>query len=113
MYEAPWICDNADDSLTPVEGSTGVAVLGPSFSATLPPGCRSAPRKRVDGSSSPPMPNRILREGILSSERINTLSVHAELFYRRLLSVVDDYGRFFAHPALLRSACYPLRVDPA
>ena len=57
------------------------------------------------------MPNRILREGILSSERINTLSVHAELFYRRLLSVVDDYGRFFAHPALLRSACYPLRVD--
>lgn len=57
------------------------------------------------------MPSRILREGILTSERVNSLSPHAELFYRRLMSVVDDFGRFSAHPALLRAACYPLRVD--
>ena len=57
------------------------------------------------------MPSRIIREGILTSERVNKLGPHAELFYRRLMSVVDDYGRFYAHPALLRASCYPLRVD--
>ena len=57
------------------------------------------------------MPNRIIREGILTSERVNRLAPQAELFYRRLMSVVDDFGRFTAHPGLLRSACYPLRVD--
>ena len=57
------------------------------------------------------MPSRILREGILTSERVNKLAPQAELFYRRLMSVVDDFGRYYAHPALLRAACYPLRVD--
>lgn len=57
------------------------------------------------------MPSRILREGIVSSERVNKLSEKAEVFYRRLMSVVDDYGRYFAHPAILRTACYPLRLD--
>ena len=51
------------------------------------------------------MPNRILREGILSSERVDALSEGAEILYRRLMSVVDDYGRYFAHPTLIRSAC--------
>lgn len=57
------------------------------------------------------VPSRILREGILSSFRINSLSLEAEVFYRRLMSAVDDFGRYFAHPALLRPALYPLRVD--
>ena len=57
------------------------------------------------------MPNRILREGILSSERVNLLSWEAEVFYRRLMSVVDDFGRFTAHPSLLRAALYPLKLD--
>lgn len=57
------------------------------------------------------MPSRIIREGILTSERINKLSIGAELFYRRLMSVVDDYGRYFAHPSILRAACFPLKVD--
>ncbi len=39
------------------------------------------------------------------------LKPQAELFYRRLMSVVDDFGRFSAHPSLLRAACYPLRID--
>jgi hypothetical protein len=34
-----------------------------------------------------------------------------EVFYRRLHSVVDDFGRFTAHPSLLRAALYPLRLD--
>jgi|GEM_PF-6901915 len=57
------------------------------------------------------MPTRLIREGIIDSERVNRLSIQAELFYRRLLSVVDDYGRFDARPTLLRVRCYPLRVD--
>lgn len=57
------------------------------------------------------MPTRIIREGILTSEPINSLSERAELFYRRLMSVADDHGRYFANPTLLRAACYPLKVD--
>ncbi len=57
------------------------------------------------------MPNRILREGILTSERVNALNWEAEVFYRRLMSVVDDFGRFTAHPSLLRAALYPLKLD--
>jgi hypothetical protein len=55
------------------------------------------------------MPVRILREGILTSERVDLLSPAAEVFYRRLMSVVDDFGRYYANPKLLRSACYPLK----
>jgi hypothetical protein len=57
------------------------------------------------------MPNRILREGILTSERVNALGWEAEVFYRRLMSVVDDFGRWTAHAALLRAALYPLKLD--
>ncbi len=57
------------------------------------------------------MPTRLIRQGILDSERVNRLSIEAELFYRRLLSVVDDYGRFDARPTMLRVNCFPLRVD--
>lgn len=57
------------------------------------------------------MPVRMLREGILTSERIDLLSPAGEVFYRRLMSVVDDYGRFSANPKLVRAACYPLKLD--
>tara|TARA_Y100000588_G_scaffold314175_1_gene341682 strand:+ start:1536 stop:2543 length:1008 start_codon:yes stop_codon:yes gene_type:complete len=57
------------------------------------------------------MPNRIIRDGILTSARVNALSAGGELFYRRLMSVVDDFGRFDGRPEMLRAACYPLRVD--
>lgn len=57
------------------------------------------------------MPSRIIREGILTSDRVNSLSPNAELFYRRLMSVVDDYGRFSANLTLLRASCYPLKLD--
>lgn len=57
------------------------------------------------------MPNRILREGILSSERVALLGWAEEVFYRRLMSVVDDFGRYHANPKLLRAALYPLLID--
>jgi hypothetical protein len=55
------------------------------------------------------MPTRILREGINDSERVNALSIHAELFYRKLMSLCDDFGRFEANPAVLLGKLYSLR----
>lgn len=57
------------------------------------------------------MPTRIIREGILTSVAVNKLSAGAELFYRRLMSVADDHGRFYSHPTILRSHCFPLKID--
>ena len=53
------------------------------------------------------MPNRILREGILDSRAIDSLSEDAEMFYRRLMSVVDDYGRIEADAEILQVRCFP------
>jgi hypothetical protein len=55
------------------------------------------------------MPNRILREGILESERIHKIGPMAELFYRRLMSIVDDYGRYAYDIPVLLSRCFPRR----
>lgn len=57
------------------------------------------------------MPSRIIREGIITSVSVNALSERGELFYRRLMSVADDHGRYYAHPSLLRAACFPLKLD--
>jgi uncharacterized phage protein (TIGR02220 family) len=35
----------------------------------------------------------------------------AEVFYRRLHSVVDDFGRYYAEPMMLRAACYPRQLN--
>lgn len=57
------------------------------------------------------MPDRILRAAILSSEAVNKLSWAEEVFYRRLMSVVDDYGRYDGRNSVLRANLYPLRLD--
>lgn len=54
------------------------------------------------------MPNRVLRDWT-HSEKINSLSKDAELFFVRLIMKADDYGCFFGNPKLLKSALYPLR----
>lgn len=48
------------------------------------------------------MPNRYIREGINDSRRINSLSWQGEVFYRRLMLAVDDFGRIEADAELLR-----------
>ena len=53
----------------------------------------------------------MIREGILTSDIVDKLSDAGEIFYRRLLSVVDDFGRYHAKPSLLRAHLYPLRLD--
>lgn len=57
------------------------------------------------------MARRTLRDTINTSPHVDKLDHAAEVFYRRLMSEVDDYGRFDAMPVILRSKCYPIRVD--
>lgn len=57
------------------------------------------------------MPNRILREGILTSPKIAKLSWAEEVLYRRLMSLVDDFGRYFAAPDLLRGHAFPRQLN--
>lgn len=57
------------------------------------------------------MPDRIVRAGILTSDPVNGLSWAAEVFYRRLFSVVDDFGRYDGRSTLLRAHLYPLKID--
>ncbi len=57
------------------------------------------------------MPDRIVRAAILTSDGVCSLSWAAEVFYRRLMSVVDDYGRYDGRVSVLKSHCYPLQTD--
>lgn len=57
------------------------------------------------------MPERIVRPGILSSDAVCSLSWQSEVFYRRLMSVVDDYGRYDGRLPILRAALYPLQLE--
>lgn len=56
------------------------------------------------------MPNRMLRDWT-ASDKINSLSVHAERFFVRLIMKVDDFGCFHADHRLLKSFLFPLLVD--
>ena len=47
----------------------------------------------------------------MTSEAVCSLAWPDEVFYRRLMSIVDDFGRHEANPQLLRSKCYPLQTD--
>ena len=57
------------------------------------------------------MPTRLLRDGILDSEAVNSLSACEEVFYRRLMSAVDDFGRFDGRPSVLRCRLYSLQLS--
>ena len=56
------------------------------------------------------MPNRILRD-CTDSVKINCLDGLAERFFYRLIMVVDDFGRYYAHPGLLRAKMFPFLLD--
>lgn len=55
------------------------------------------------------MPNRLLKEGIVDSARLDGLSPEAEVCFYRLLVVADDLGRMDARTAIVRSRCFPLK----
>jgi hypothetical protein len=55
------------------------------------------------------MPNRLLKEGIVDSSLIDSLTSEEEVFFYRLLVVSDDFGRMDARLAILKSRCFPLK----
>lgn len=55
------------------------------------------------------MPNRIIKESIHESEKINALSDFEFRLWVNLLVYVDDYGRGDARPAVIKGNCFPLR----
>lgn len=55
------------------------------------------------------MPNRILKESICYSEKINRLSYFEEVLFYRLMVNCDDFGRLDARPEFLRSRCFPVK----
>ena len=57
------------------------------------------------------MPNRIIKESICTSDNLDKLSPEAEVFFYRLMVTCDDYGIMFAAPSILRSKCFPWRID--
>jgi hypothetical protein len=69
------------------------------------------PRRIARNGTVLEMPTRLLREGINDSLRVNALSEGAELFYRKLMSLVDDFGRYEAEPRLLHAKLYALRPE--
>lgn len=54
---------------------------------------------------------RMVRTSILESDSVNKLSWPQEVFYRRLMSIVDDFGLFEARPDKIRARLYPLKLD--
>ena len=54
------------------------------------------------------MPNRIIKESIHESERLNGLSNFAFRVWVNLLTYVDDYGRGDARTAIIKGNCFPL-----
>lgn len=57
------------------------------------------------------MPNRIIKESICTSENLNELTLEEEVFFYRLITQCDDFGRMDARPQILRAKCFPLRTD--
>jgi len=55
------------------------------------------------------MPNRVIRDGFLDSDKVNRLDWFAECVYHRLLLVVDDAGRIDGRTDLLVSRLFPLK----
>lgn len=57
------------------------------------------------------MPNRLIKESICVSESIDLLTWKEEVFFYRLITQCDDYGRFDARPAVIKGRCFPLKKD--
>jgi len=55
------------------------------------------------------VPNRIIKDSICQSEKIDMLSDSAECLYYRLMVQCDDYGAYKADPRIIKSMCYPLK----
>lgn len=56
------------------------------------------------------MPIRMLRDWT-NSDKIDSITYQAEVFFTRLIMKVDDYGCFYADNRLLKANLFPLKLD--
>ncbi|NLT57834.1 MAG: hypothetical protein GXX99_02600 [Clostridiales bacterium] len=54
------------------------------------------------------MPNRIIKESIVTSDSLACVSADAERLFWRLVVKADDFGLFYGSPRILASLCFPL-----
>lgn len=54
------------------------------------------------------MAKRVLKDWT-ASERMDSISLEAEVFFTRLIMKADDYGSYYANIKLLKAALYPLK----
>lgn len=52
---------------------------------------------------------RMLHKNICTSEKLAKVSDGAEALYYHIMTLTDDYGRYFANPYILKDTCYPMR----
>lgn len=57
------------------------------------------------------MPQRFLRPGITTSDAWNSVSWEAQSLFIRILTLVDDFGRYDARVPILHGQCFALRPD--
>lgn len=57
------------------------------------------------------MPQRFLRPGITNSDAWNSVSFEAQSLYIRILTLVDDFGRYDGRVPVLHGQCFALRPD--
>lgn len=55
------------------------------------------------------MPNRLIRDSIHTSDKVNAMSDFQFRLWVNLITYVDDYGRGDARPAVIKGTCFPLR----
>lgn len=56
------------------------------------------------------MPKRLTPETWLHDEAVNALNPLAELFFRRLWTLADDYGNFYGSADTLRGRVFPMHT---
>ena len=57
------------------------------------------------------MPTRLIKESVCTSDTINGLTWFQEVFFYRLITVCDDFGRMDARPPILKGRLFPLKED--
>ena len=55
------------------------------------------------------MPNRMIKDSIHTSEKVNAMTDFQFRLWINLIAYVDDYGRGDARPAIIKGNCFPLR----
>ena len=67
---------------------------------------KQIPKKHKDGRI---MPTRMIREGLLDSDKINLLSADGERLFTRLMLCADDFGRFDGRFIVIKNRAFPLK----